>query len=326
MDKYQILHPIAQALYGDIVLVQYKGTNWAMKRMSKSCMKRKITQRGHHRISEDALVELEMNTHLQQHPHPHILPMVEAFESHEAWHAVFEYCGRGELFAIVQEAEQLEVERATKYMHQIALAVHHLHALGFAHRDISLENILVTESDACKLCDFGLVSSLSTERQDFVGKSLYMAPEIIRRDMYNPAQVDVWSLGVVFFILLTGMPPFDEASDQDKSFQFVKRFGIKRLIQVWHVESCFSNGMLHLIQNMLQIDPAKRYTMEQVVDHLAHCPIIAVYEKAPVPSCMSMSIRSPQICKPLKSKHAWRRLLDLIRSKLAKRIKPQFNG
>ena len=96
----------------------------------------------------------------------------------------------------------------------------HIHAQGIVHRDIKLENILIDKDLTIKIADFGLATSGDTDRlTEFVGSKGYMAPEITEKREYNGAEADIFSLGVVLFILVIGLAPFKKTTLDDKNFR-----------------------------------------------------------------------------------------------------------
>jgi len=184
-----------------------------------------------------------------------------------------EYCDKGEFYDFVQSAPRLGVEFATKYFCPLAEGVHFLHSHCIAHRDLSLENILVTSQDEVKICDFGVAAVLPNSpivaASEFrPGKPLYMAPEVKQGLDYNGFLSDVYSLGVILWMMLTGRPAFREASLSDKRFRRAMEGveGLRYLASMWDMLHLVSDDALDLISHM--ICPAeKRYTMKQVLAH-----------------------------------------------------------
>jgi serine/threonine protein kinase len=143
---------------------------------------------------------------------------------------VSELCADGDLHDLVatrlNAASFLEENEVLSLMHQVLQGVHYLHsALGVAHRDLSLENVLLSRG-VCKITDFGLsTDSRVVCKGGRVGKEFYMAPEIVAGKRYDPALADVWSLGIMWFIMLTGSPLLPLASRAMKGFDALERHG-----------------------------------------------------------------------------------------------------
>jgi len=140
-----------------------------------------------------------------------------------------EYASAGELFNFIEEGGSLSETEAKKIMMQCSEAVAFMHRKGISHLDLSLENILMHETYDGKLVpkiiDFGMAQEIKGTKHDASirrpGKPSYMAPEIYSGAQYDPRKADAFSLGVVHFIMLTGVPPFRISSFHDKRFSFV---------------------------------------------------------------------------------------------------------
>lgn len=126
-------------------------------------------------------------------------------------HIVMDLCAGGELFDSIVEAGNFSEKKAAQVFRKMVEVVHHCHELGVMHRDLKPENFLLTSKGAdaeLKLTDFGLgVFFKPGERfRDLVGSPYYVAPEVLRKNYSHEA--DMWSLGVILYILLSGLPPF----------------------------------------------------------------------------------------------------------------------
>ncbi|OWZ00061.1 Serine/threonine protein kinase [Phytophthora megakarya] len=149
---------------------------------------------------------------------------------------------------------------------QVAAGVSFLHKLGIAHRDISLENILLHQG-SYKLADFGIATRKYCPGGLLVGKNCYMAPEIVAGDSYDPKAADMWSLGIVVFILLTGSPLISLASTSARAFCVFKKAGVERVLKSWGVADSLPMSAINLLSGMLAIDPKNRLTIAQVLEH-----------------------------------------------------------
>ena len=177
---------------------------------------------------------------------------------------VMEFCNQGDLF------QHLEATEANRFPEQDALAIfshilsglRFLHRLGIAHRDLSLENVLVKDG-ICKISDFGLAidTNLHPKSQEIVGKRFYMAPEVVQGDWYDPKAADIWSLGILLFILLTGSPLV--------TFHAFSQLGVEKVLEQWGFASSLEPETMDLLTKMLQMDPTKRWQVEELVQHPA---------------------------------------------------------
>lgn len=202
--------------------------------------------------------------------HDNILYFRHEFVEHGAWYVVMDYCTGGDLLNVLQHApgHRLTQIQAMPLFADIVEGVRFLHANGIAHRDLSLENVLL-QGNTPKLCDFGLITETNRLCTDRVGKAYYMAPEVIAQEAYDPAAADMWSLGILLFIMLTGSPLMPSASENEKAFQALKKFGVQAILQVWEMESDMSAAVIDLLHGLLQVNSAKRYTIEDVAHHPA---------------------------------------------------------
>ncbi|OMJ87571.1 hypothetical protein SteCoe_10656 [Stentor coeruleus] len=150
--------------------------------------------------------------------HPNIIRIFEVYRSQTKLHIVTELCTGGELFNRIKEMKKFSENQAAKYMIDIVSAVMHCHQRGVVHRDLKPENLLFTnneEGSKLKLIDFGTSALFEKARKmtGIIGTYYYMAPEVITGD-YDE-KCDVWSLGVILYIMLSGNPPFNGSSDEE---------------------------------------------------------------------------------------------------------------
>jgi len=151
--------------------------------------------------------------------HPSIIRLLDIFENETDIYLVMEYMKGGDLFDYLQRRDfTVKESLACNFAHQIATAIFYLHSYGVAHRDLKPENIIVSddsETPEIKITDFGLskiVGPKETSKEPF-GTLSYAAPEILQGMPYNKA-VDVWSFGIILFLILSGCLPFDDDDDK----------------------------------------------------------------------------------------------------------------
>lgn len=145
---------------------------------------------------------------LSKMSHQNITELYEYIEDLNVHAIVMEFVDGEELYSRLERGKLCESE--AKYLfYQLCLALDHCHRQGVAHRDVKLENILVTKDNQVKLCDFGLSTPITGQLlEDFCGSVCYTAPEILKFNPYDGRKSDVWSLGIVLFSMLTGYLPF----------------------------------------------------------------------------------------------------------------------
>merc|ERR1719473_1104195 len=173
---------------------------------------------------------------------------------------------------------------ARKFMSQLLAGVQHCHSCGVAHRDLKLENVLLTKEGVVKVIDFGLSHiyqkgangdyDRSVPLREMCGSKSYAAPEVLSGAGYDGFLADVWSLGVCLFAMLSGFFPLDEAANNDWRFdKLVKSQREKRCttetVYSWYKRSAkhLSREVVHLLDSLLTIDPQSRLTMGQAREH-----------------------------------------------------------
>lgn len=231
-----------------------------MKSIQKATAKRKD------RILREIAFLKEVN-------HPNIIKAYGAYEDEHAYHIVTEMCHGSELFdKIVDKASSgkgcFSERDAARILSDLLSAVSYLHRLNIVHRDIKPENILFVEENndmsPIKLIDFGL-SIRHTRDQPWltncVGTAYYMAPEILNGS-YDRA-CDLWSVGVIAFVMLSGRPPFNGRND-DKIFSRILTGQYSMDTIHWHG---ISDDAKDFVRNLLRMDPKSRLTADQALEH-----------------------------------------------------------
>ncbi|KAL1689585.1 Pkinase-domain-containing protein [Schizophyllum commune] len=207
-----------------------------------------------------ATLTREIHHHRQLH-HPHITQMFEVIATENHIWIVTELCCGGELFDYLAEKGRLEENEARIIFGQLCLAVAYLHEKGIVHRDLKLENVLLDERCRVKLGDFGFTREFERGNlmETFCGTTGYASPEMLQGRKYQGPEVDVWSLGIILYTLLTGTLPFD---DDDE--------GVMRDMIIrgeFEDPAWLSLEARDLIKNVLQQDPTKRLTIPQILAH-----------------------------------------------------------
>lgn len=210
------------------------------------------------------LMEIEI---LSQLDHPHIIRLYETFDEGTDFYIVTELVEGGELFdRIVSKAHYTEKE-ARDLIKSLLETLNYMHTVGVVHRDLKPENLLLcSESDDSdiKIADFGFAKRISEllPKETACGTPGYVAPEILRGDRYG-AEVDIWSMGVICYVLLAGYPPFYD-EDQKRLFKKIKEGRYHFHEDYW---SNTSPEAINLIQMMLCVDQSKRWTAAQLLQH-----------------------------------------------------------
>lgn len=218
------------------------------------------------KIDDDIDQLLDEISILKKLDHPNIIKYYETYENQKYMYIVMEYCSGGELFDVIASKAKREgnfnESEAAEMMAKLLKAVNHCHSMNIAHRDIKPENILITEDGDLKLIDFGLSKQVKNKKmKTIVGTPYYIAPEVLQ-GKYG-LKCDVWSLGVIMYILLSGYLPFG-GSGAAEVFEKVSEGKYSFSQKEWKKVS--KEGM-DLIEHMLEVDTKKRYTAEQCLKH-----------------------------------------------------------
>ncbi|CAH8345978.1 unnamed protein product [Eruca vesicaria subsp. sativa] len=195
--------------------------------------------------------------------HPNIVQLFEVMATKAKIYFVMEYVRGGELFNKVAKG-RLKEEVARKYFQQLISAVTFCHARGVYHRDIKPENLLLDENGNLKVSDFGLSAVSDQIRQDglfhtFCGTPAYVAPEVLARKGYDAAKVDIWSCGVVLFVLMAGYLPFH---DRNVMAMYKKIYKGEFRCPRW-----FSPELTRLCLRLLETNPEKRFTFPEIMEN-----------------------------------------------------------
>jgi calcium-dependent protein kinase len=194
--------------------------------------------------------------------HPHVARLVDVYEDEDRLSLVMECMAGGELFDRVIEKKKFSEKDAIVATHQMALAINYLHSHNVVHRDIKLENWLYEskDSDHLKLIDFGFSKIVDGTMKMSCGTLTYVAPEVLAKNYTS--QCDLWSLGVVVFILLGGYMPFSGPDDQQQ--RNIKAGNYKWKTEKW--DSVSRNGQ-DFVKKLMTVDPQVRLTATQAMEH-----------------------------------------------------------
>ncbi|KAJ3114383.1 hypothetical protein HDU96_002139 [Phlyctochytrium bullatum] len=202
MEDFELLKVIGKGSFGKVMQVRKKDTNriYAMKIIKKS----HIVERAEvsHTLAE-RMVLAKIN-------HPFIVPLKFSFQNPEKLYLVLAFVNGGELFHHLQQEGRFEESRARFYTAELLCALECLHSFDIIYRDLKPENILLDFSGHIALCDFGLCKLNMKEgnkTNTFCGTPEYLAPEVLIGQGYTKA-VDWWTLGILLYEMLTGLPPF----------------------------------------------------------------------------------------------------------------------
>ncbi|KAF4581016.1 CAMK/RAD53 protein kinase [Ophiocordyceps camponoti-floridani] len=205
--------------------------------------------------------------------HPNVLCLKDTFNDRDRVYLVLELAPEGELFNHIVMKQKLTEDEARRLFRQLFQGIKYLHERNIVHRDIKPENILMVDKNLrVKIADFGLAKIIGEESftTTLCGTPSYVAPEILadsKQRKYTKA-VDIWSLGVVLYICLCGFPPFsDELYSRDFPFTLSQQIRSGRFDYPSPYWDSVGDPALDLIDSMLMVDPANRFTIDQCLGH-----------------------------------------------------------
>lgn len=278
-------------------------------------------------VSNDA-VEKEYLLHKAASAHPNIIKMIGRYEDNSGYYFVMEYAAGGELFERIEPEIGFGSQDLTHlYFCQLVDALESIHAKGIVHRDLKPENVLLDENGILKLTDFG-VSTLFMfrgERRKIkvkCGSELYMAPQVYNNTTpYEGEMADIWSLGVMLFVMLFGKIPWDRPDEEScEEYACFCRDGIPYL-QVCNGRSLYQidEQVFDLLGGMLRIDENSRLSLQQIKQHswynrnnilrnsengqinqkmlmemLTKGPHVCILQNQIVPTCNSIAPKQPE--------------------------------
>uniref|UniRef100_A0A1D1YA88 non-specific serine/threonine protein kinase n=1 Tax=Anthurium amnicola TaxID=1678845 RepID=A0A1D1YA88_9ARAE len=258
-ELYQMGKKLGQGQFGTTFLCVEKSSG--LQYACKTIPKRKLLCKEDY---DDVWREIQIMHHLSEHAN--VVRIKGAYEDAVFVHLVMELCAGGELFDRIVQKGHYSERKAAQLIKTIVGVVEACHSLGVMHRDLKPENFLFVNEDedaALKATDFGLsvFYKPGDTFSDVVGSPYYVAPEVLRK-YYGP-EADVWSAGVILYILLSGVPPF-WAETEAGIFKQILQGPLDFESEPWPL---ISESAKDLIQNMLNRSPKKRLTAHEVLCH-----------------------------------------------------------
>ncbi|XP_029027395.2 serine/threonine-protein kinase SIK3 homolog isoform X4 [Betta splendens] len=190
--------------------------------------------------------------------HPHIIRLYQVMETERMIYLVTEYASGGEIFDHLVAHGRMAEKDARKKFKQIVAAVHFCHCRNIVHRDLKAENLLLDHNLNIKIADFGFSNIFSRGQllKTWCGSPPYAAPELFEGKEYDGPKVDIWSLGVVLYVLVCGALPFDGST--------LHNLRARVLSGKFRIPFFMSTDCEYLIRHMLVLEPSRRLTMEQI--------------------------------------------------------------
>ncbi|KAI9036418.1 putative serine/threonine protein kinase Kin1 [Aspergillus affinis] len=193
--------------------------------------------------------------------HPYICGMRDVVRTHYHWYMLFELVNGGQMLDYIISHGKLKEKQARKFARQIASALDYCHRNSIVHRDLKIENILISKTGDIKIIDFGLSNLFSPRSllKTFCGSLYFAAPELLQARQYTGPEVDVWSFGIVLYVLVCGKVPFDDQS--------MPKLHAKIKQGVFEYPPGLTAECRHIISRMLVTDPKQRASLAEIMNH-----------------------------------------------------------
>lgn len=193
--------------------------------------------------------------------HPNIVRLYDLYITEEYYCMVFEYVDGAQMLDFIINQGKMKESQAQKFFSQLLSAVSYCHENGIVHRDLKIENVLIDSEGNVKLVDFGLSNFFdpSDKLRTFCGSLYFAAPELLRGIYYTGPEIDIWSLGIILYVLVCGKVPFDDKSltalhEKIKSGNF-------------ELPEKLTSKCQNLLKSMIEVDPKRRVRMEEILNH-----------------------------------------------------------
>ncbi|WEJ96967.1 Protein kinase [Yamadazyma tenuis] len=251
IGRYQIIKTLGEGSFGKVKLAEHLTTG---QRVALKIINRKTLAKS----DMQGRIEREIS-YLKLLRHPHIIKLYDVIKSKDEIIMVIEYAGN-ELFDYIVQRGKMPEDEARRFFQQIIAAVEYCHRHKIVHRDLKPENLLLDDKYNVKIADFGL-SNIMTDGnflKTSCGSPNYAAPEVISGKLYAGPEVDVWSSGVILYVMLCGRLPFDD--------EFIPALFKKISNGVYTLPNYLSPGAKHLLTRMLVVNPLNRITIHEIME------------------------------------------------------------
>ncbi|KAK8842734.1 hypothetical protein M9Y10_025597 [Tritrichomonas musculus] len=221
----------------------------------------KIIERKRLRQSDfEKRFENEIRIHQQLH-HPGIVELCDIWKDKDFYYIIMEFCPGGELFQYIVDRGRLSEEASKPFMIEILQSISYLHAINVVHRDLKPENLLLDQFGHVKISDFGLSRFLDINGLAATpcGSPCYASPECLSGQLYDGKKSDCWSIGVIFFAMLTGQLPWTKRN-QNQLFDQIRK-------GEYTIPSYISPQCKSLISGLMTVDGKKRLTAKEALQH-----------------------------------------------------------
>ncbi|KAJ3357100.1 spindle assembly checkpoint kinase [Entophlyctis luteolus] len=252
LQDFDVGRALGKGKFGRVYLAREKSSGYVVA--LKILFKNELIE---NKVEKQLRREIEIQSHLR---HPNILRLYGYFYDSKRVYLILEYAVGGEVYKHLRRITRFSEEQASKYVCQMADALQYLHKKHVIHRDIKPENLLIGLKGELKISDFGWsVHAPNTRRQTLCGTLDYLPPEMVEGREHTDA-VDLWSLGVLCYEFLVGVPPFEDRSSYKATYRKIMKVDLK-------IPAFLSQDAGDLITKLLQYQPDRRMPLEKVMSH-----------------------------------------------------------
>ncbi|XP_033126651.1 MAP/microtubule affinity-regulating kinase 3-like isoform X3 [Anneissia japonica] len=250
VGKYRLLKTLGKGNFAKVKLAKHipTGKEVAIKIIDKSQLNPSSLQKVYREVRIMKLLD-----------HPNIVKIFEVIETEEKLYLIIEYASGGEVFDYLVAHGRMKEKEARAKFRQIVSAVQYCHQKHVVHRDLKAENLLLDKDLNIKIADFGFSNEFTPgmKLDTFCGSPPYAAPELFQGKKYDGPEVDVWSLGVILYTLVSGSLPFDG--------QNLKELRERVLRGKYRIPFYMSTDCENLLKRFLMLNPAKRASLETIM-------------------------------------------------------------
>ena len=214
--------------------------------------------------SDKIRIEREINVLKKLH-HYNIINLYSTIENNSKTYIIQEYIPGKNLFEYIKVRKKLDEKESCEIFQQIIFCLEYIHKLNISHRDLKPENILLTKEKKIKLIDFGLSNIYNSNNNNLLstpcGSPFYAAPEMLKGEKYNGLNIDIWSSGIILYLMLTGLLPFN---DNENNINVL----YKKIIDgKFNIPNYLSKNAKNLIKKILVTNPRKRIKINDIKKH-----------------------------------------------------------
>ncbi|MBW0464548.1 hypothetical protein O181_004263 [Austropuccinia psidii MF-1] len=262
LNSFDIGRALGKGKFGRVYMVRTKAPPRFIIAL-KCLYKRELVEC---KVEKQLRREIEIQSNLR---HPNILRLYGYFHDEKRIFLMLEFAGKGELYKQLHRHGKFSEKRSSRYIAQMADALHYLHRKHVIHRDIKPENLLLGVDGELKIGDFGWsVHAPGNRRKTLCGTLDYLPPEMVEGKDHTE-KVDLWALGVLTYEFLVGVPPFEDLSGHHGTYKKISRVDFK-------IPSSVSAEASDLIRKLLKHEPGDRLPLPMVANH----PWILKYAKS----------------------------------------------